>query len=207
MHFKTAIIASLPALGAVAAPTGSSGQNPDAPATFPTAYGLIVGTDVQPFHFESVNANSNKFWLNLPETATSCPSNVADQGGCPPGKDTVFSSAGGLATSVPGGQQAYVLPTGEVLFTGAHANLVPEGAVSSPFLYLYEPGAQYGSVTTYAFGADGFMACPTHGSIAYQVFANKPDAVVPLGDVSDCVAVEFLAVPYTEGDVAAWEYN
>ena len=206
MQIKAALIAALPAI-ALAAPTGSSGQNPDAPATFPTAYGLIIGSDIQPFHFESINANSGKFWLNLPQTVTSCPSSIAAQGYCPPGNETVFRSAGDLATSVPGGQQAYVLPSGELLFTGAHANIVPAGAVSSPFVFEYTPGAQYGEVTTYAFGADGFIACPTHGSIAYQVFANVPNALVPLGDQSACVAVSALAVPYTAGTVAAWEYD
>lgn len=207
MQFKSTLIASIPILGAIAAPTGSSGQNPDAPATFPATYGLIVGTNVQPFHFESVNANSGKFWLNLPQTVTSCPSSVAAQGQCPPGTDTVFTNAGGLATVVPGGQQAYALPSGELLFTGAHANLVPEGAVSSPFVYEFQDGAQFGSVTSYAFGANGFMACPTHGSIAYQLFLNMESALVPLGDVSACVPVSTLAVPYTQGTSAAWQYD
>jgi hypothetical protein len=208
MQFKSAIIASLPIMGAIAAPTGSSGHNPDAPATFPSAYGLIIGTNVQPFHFESINANSGKFWLNNPLTVTSCPSDVASQGQCPPGNDTVFTNAGALDTLVPGGQQAYASPTGELLFTGAHANLVPAGAISNPFVYVPEPGAQFGSVTTYAFGANGFMACPSaDGSIAYQVFINIPNAVVPKGDVSACVPVTPLAVPYTQAPVAAWQYD
>ncbi|KIV94188.1 hypothetical protein PV10_01977 [Exophiala mesophila] len=206
MHIKSTLIAALPALVA-AAPTGSSGQNPDAPATFPSAYGLVIGSDIQPFHFESINANSGKFWLNLPQTVTSCPASVAVQGSCPPGNETVFRSAGDMATSVPGGQQVYVLPSGEILFTGAHANVVPEGAVSSPFVYEYTPGAEYGEVTTYAFGADGFMACPTHGSIAYQVYANVPNAWVPLGDPSACVSVAALAIPYNNGTIAAWQYD
>lgn len=125
----------------------------------------------------------------------------------PAGTDTVFVDAGGLATVVPGGQQAYAMPTGELLFTAAHANLVPDGAVRAPFVYVEQPDAQYGTVTTYAFGADGFMACPTHGDIAYQVFINIPNAVVPLGDVTTCVPVSPLAVPYTEGTAAAWQYN
>lgn len=207
MQFKNTILASIPILGAIAAPTGSSGQNPDAPATFPAAYGLIVGTHVDPFHFETVNANSGKFWLNLPMTMTSCPSDVASQGACPPGTDTVFTNAGDLATVVPGGQQAYALATGELLFTAAHANLVPQGAVSSPFVYEYQDGAQFGSVTSYAFGASGFMACPTAGSDAYRVWLNVPNAKVPLGNVSACVLLSFLAVPYTQGTAAAWQYD
>lgn len=207
MQFKNAIIASIPIMGAIAAPTGSSGQNPDQPTTFPAAYGLIIGTNVQPFHFESINANSGKFWLNLPETVTSCPSDVAAQGQCPPGNETVFTGAGDLATVVPGGQQAYALPTGELRFTSAHANLVPQGAVSAPFVYNYDPTAQFGTVSTNAFGANGFMACPTPASIAYQVFINIPNAQVPWGSVSDCVPVTPLAVPYTQGTAAAWQYN
>ncbi|KEF62759.1 uncharacterized protein A1O9_00732 [Exophiala aquamarina CBS 119918] len=194
-------------MGAIAAPTGHSGQNPDAPATFPDAYGMIIATNVQPFHFESINANSGKFWLNLPQTETSCPSDVAAQGACPPGTDTVFVGAGGLDTVVPGGQQVYALPNGELQFTSAHSNLIPAGAVSQPFVYVPQPDAQYGTVTTYAFGADGFMACPTQGSIAYQVFINIPNAVVPLGDVTACVPVSPLAVTYTQGTAAAWQYD
>jgi hypothetical protein len=211
MQIKTAaVVASLPALGALAAPTGSSGQCPacqfsDTPAaTFPSAYGLIVGTNIQPFHFESFNANSGKFWLNLPETSSSCPESVPS---CPPGTDTVFRAAGDLATAVPGGQQVYVSVEGALLFTQAHGNEVPEGAVSSPFTYNLVDGAQYGTVSTEAFGAKGFMACPTPGSVAYQVFVNMPNAIVPLGNVKDCVPVEPLAIPYTQANVAAWQYN
>jgi len=207
MQIKSAIIASLPVMGAIAAPTGSSGQNPDSSTKFPAAYGLIIGTNVQPFHYETINANSGKFWLNLPLTTTSCPSDVASQGACPPGTDTVFVGAGGLDTVVPGGQQAYVAPTGELLFTGAHANLVPSDAIANPFVYVQQPNSQYGTVTTNAFGANGFMACPTPGSDAYQVFANIHNAVVPLGDVSACVAVMPLAVDYTQGTAAAWQYD
>ncbi|KAK5467363.1 hypothetical protein LTS15_000335 [Exophiala xenobiotica] len=209
MQFKNAVLASLPAL-ALAAPTGSSGQNPDAPATFPApAYGLIVGTDVQPFHFESFNANSGKFWLNLPQTATSCPfTGTAQASSCPPGNDTAFVGNGALAVVVPGGQQVYVAESGALMFTQAHSAVIPEGAVTDPFIYSpAQNGGQYGSVSTHAFGADGFMACPTAGSIAYQVFANIDCAEVPLGNVDDCVPVVPLAVPYTQGQAAAWQYN
>ncbi|KAJ9639263.1 uncharacterized protein PV06_09985 [Exophiala oligosperma] len=206
MQVKTAVLASIPAL-ALAAPTGSSGQNPAPDLYFPAVYGLIVGTDVQPFHFESFNANSGKFWLNLPETSTSCPFTGTDQASnCPPGTDTAFVGSGSLATVVPGGQQVYVAPNGALSFTAAHSGAMPEGSVVDPFIFV-NVGGEYGEVTTSAFGADGFMACPTHGSIAYQVFANFDGAQVPLGNVQDCVAVTPLAVPYTQGQAAAWQYN
>ncbi|KAK4938513.1 hypothetical protein LTR10_021045 [Elasticomyces elasticus] len=205
MQIKTAVIAALPALGALAVPTGSSGNNPD--ATFPAVYGLIVGEDIQPFHFESINANANKFWINLPQTATSCPYTGTDQADfCPPGNETAFIGSGSLAASVPGGQQIYVDTTGALMYTTAHTHVIPSGAVSYPFTYTLPGGAQYGSVSTRAFGADGFMACPTHGSIAYQVFASFPEAQVPLGNVNDCVPLAPLAVPYTAGNYAAWQY-
>lgn len=208
MQFKSTIIASLPIMGAIAAPTGSSGMNPNSPVTFPASYGLIIGTHVQPFQYESINANSGRFWLNNPQTITSCPSDVASQGACPPGTDTVFVGAGGLDTLVPGGQQVYVLPTGELQFTAAHSNYIPTGAIVNPFQYVYEPNSQFGTVTTYAFGADGFMACPANdGSISYHVFVNIPNAIVPKGDVSACVPVTPLAVPYTGSSVAAWQYD
>jgi len=183
MQFKNAVLASLPVL-ALAAPTGSSGQNPDAPATFPApAYGLIVGTDVQPFHFESFNANSGKFWLNLPQTATSCPfTGTAQASSCPPGNDTAFVGNGALAVVVPGGQQVYVAESGALMFTQAHSAVIPEAAVTDPF--IYSP-AQNGG----------------------QVFANIDCAEVPLGNVDDCVPVVPLAVPYTQGQAAAWQYN
>ncbi|KIV84722.1 hypothetical protein PV11_00488 [Exophiala sideris] len=205
MQIKTAVIATLPALGALAVPTGSSGNNPD--ATFPAVYGLIVGEDIQPFHFESINANANKFWINLPPTATSCPYTGTDQASfCPPGNETAFIGSGSLAASVPGGQQIYVDTTGALMYTTAHTHVIPSGAVSYPFTYTLPGGAQYGSVSTRAFGADGFMACPTHGSIAYQVFASFAEAQVPLGNVNDCVPLAPLSIPYTAGNYAAWQY-
>lgn len=208
MLLKSAILASIPALGALAAPTGSSGQNPDPAACLPATYGLMVGTDVQPFHFETFNANSGKFWVNLPETETSCPfAGTPNSNACPPGTYTAFSGNGGMAATVPGGQAAYIASSGALMFTQAHANVLPDGAVGEPFIYTPPVDAEFGTVSTDAFGADGFMACPTYGSIAFQVFANFPEAQVPLGNVDDCVAISPLAVPYTLGEYAAWQYN
>ena len=53
-------------------------------------------------------------------------------------------------------------------------------------------------------GANGFMACPTSDN-RWQVFADGPNAVVPSGNLTDCLGFDALTTDWTEG-FGAWQY-
>ncbi len=106
---------------------------------------------------------------------------------------------------MPGGQQLFVTPHGEIGYTQAHSAYIPSGSVLCPFTYYKELNAPVGVLSTQAFGARGFMACPTGGD-TWQVFANLNNATVPQRNVSECLGFDALAIDSTQ-NYAAWEYT
>jgi len=220
MHsiFLLLIAAVLTALGAQATPeaqptktcTNSSSiavATPfTAPATEPTGpfqvYGYRQGYDVV---HQFWNAEGQKFYLGG-SPSTYCPSNIQNLTGCPPGDATVFSGLDELYVEVPGGQQVYVDITGYVGYTQAHSDFYPPGAFLGLFTYFQPSYEQYGYLSTDAFGAQGFMACPTpYGT--YQIFAAFVNATVPLGNISACIGFDAVTAPYSGTGDAAWQYT
>lgn len=106
---------------------------------------------------------------------------------------------------VPGGQQIYVTPSGEIRYTQAHSSFMPNGSVPCPFTYYKEAETTIGHLSIDAFGADGLMACPTNGGL-WQVFASLRNATVPLGNVSQCLGFDALSLDFPLG-AAAWQYT
>jgi len=198
-----------PSTTSSAAPSSTS----VAPITTPTGpYGLISARSASPIHLQAVNARGQLFYIGG-ETASYCPDQVAQIGACPPGTDTAFVGFGALDVEVPGGQLVYVAPDGSLGFTQAHSASYPLGAVLEPFTYSFTPGASFGYVSTNAFNATGFMACPNNKNetlaTSWQVFAALQNATVPTGNVSDCLGFDALAPPYSNpnGTAAAWQYT
>jgi len=106
---------------------------------------------------------------------------------------------------VPGGQQIYVTPHGEIGYTQAHSSFRPVGSILCPFVYRKRQDAPFGMLSTQAFGATGFMACPTEGN-TWQVFANMQNATVPGGNVTDCLPFGAIALDSAQA-FAAWQYT
>jgi hypothetical protein len=107
---------------------------------------------------------------------------------------------------VPGGQLIYVRKDGSIGFTQAHSAGVPEGAIiGGDFTYSKTEGAQFGSLGTQAFGAKGFMACPTQDQ-GYQVFASISNATAPEGDLAACLGFNALTIDETDLSRGAWQY-
>lgn len=113
---------------------------------------------------------------------------------------------------VPGGQVIYAAPGGAISYTEAHSGYYPPGSVVEPLTYQSlseDPYPFEGRINTTAFGASGFMACPTVNSTvaaSYQVFAAFGNATVPSGNVNDCIGFDAVAVPYDGVTPAAWQY-
>jgi hypothetical protein len=107
---------------------------------------------------------------------------------------------------VPGGQLIYIRTDGSLGFTRAHSASYPEGAiVGGDLTYSKVQGAQFGTLGTRAFGAKGFMACPT-GNQGYQVFAAITNATAPQGDLAACLGFDALTIDATDTNRGAWQY-
>lgn len=99
----------------------------------------------------------------------------------------------------------FVDPSGALSFTQAHSALIPEGSALGPFTVT--SGTPFGTYSTTAFGATGFMACPDDAAAPtrWQVFAAIQNATVPTGNVKDCLGFDAAATAYT-GPIPAWQY-
>lgn len=115
---------------------------------------------------------------------------------------------------VPGGQQIYLSPDGQLKYTAPHSAFMTPGAIACPLVFhtrVDEIGNA--EVTTYGFDATGFMACPMLSNAAYQqwqVYANLPNATVPLlhHNASECTSFVMRGVNVLLGDKpAAWQYS
>lgn len=107
---------------------------------------------------------------------------------------------------VPGGQAIYVRSDGSFGFTQAHSARYPAGAlIGGDLTYSKTDGAQLGSLGTRAFGATGFMACPTEDQ-GYQVFAAIGNATAPESDLAACLGFDALTVDETDSERGAWQY-
>ncbi|KIV85247.1 hypothetical protein PV11_00969 [Exophiala sideris] len=180
--------------------TSSSITTAVGPITSPTSSITVVSArSGSPIHFLRMNARGLRFWLGG-DTLSYCPEEVEQIDACPPGNETVFDLCN-MAALVPGGQQIYMSPTGEIAYTAPHSSFMPAGSVTCPFTYIKAAQAPFGLLST-LFG--GFMACPTSGN-TWQVFANLQNATVPQGNVSQCLGFDALAIDSTE-IYAAWEY-
>ncbi|GFF39875.1 hypothetical protein IFM61606_00565 [Aspergillus udagawae] len=132
-----------------------------------------------------LNANAGAFWIGKP-TASICPENgnVPD---CPSVNTTSFVAQDSklfLNAAVPGGQQVYISPQGQLTYTVPHSAYIPEGSLTdlpisstdsflNPFLTLWlcsdnkdakqwKVWAEYTNATTGAItnnGSNGSNAC------------------------------------------------
>lgn len=177
-----------------------------APTTVPTkAFTVVAANSGSPIHLLPMQAGGLGFQLGG-GTSSYCPSSVGPS--CPPGNETVFSG-GSISVMVPGGQQQYFEVGGRVGYTQAHSASMPVGAIPGGFSYYKCPDEPYGHITTNVFGATGLMACPDNswGTQRYVVFADIPNAVVPSGNVRDCIGFDGLTSDYNGPVPAAWQYT
>ncbi|GIK00732.1 hypothetical protein Aspvir_004761 [Aspergillus viridinutans] len=132
-----------------------------------------------------LNANAGAFWIGKP-SAPYCPKNVTVVD-CPAVNTTSFVAQGSklfLNAVVPGGQQVYISPQGQLTYTVPHSGYIPAGSLAdlpifstnsflNPFLTLWlcsvdkdakqwKVWAEYRNATTGAItnnGSNGQNAC------------------------------------------------
>ncbi|KAF7506406.1 hypothetical protein GJ744_011760 [Endocarpon pusillum] len=176
------------------------------PTTSPTkAFTVIAAHSGSPIHLLPMVAGGLGFQVGG-GTSSYCPTVVGAS--CPPGNETVFVG-GSISVMVPGGQQQYVEVGGRIGYTQAHSASMPVGAIPGGFSYYKCPDEQFGHITTSIFNATGLMACPDNsfGTQRYVVYANIPNAVVPSGNVQDCIGFDGLTSDYNGPLPAAWQYT
>ncbi|CAD6580550.1 MAG: hypothetical protein ASARMPREDX12_001892 [Alectoria sarmentosa] len=120
---------------------------------------------------------------------------------------------------VPGGQIVYVLPTGALSFTLAHAEGQPEENNGTTTGFAFTPGTAntLGVFRFSGLGSTGFLACPArNGTTPWQIFADVEgikDRNVPSGNVSACLGFVAFAASGDElgtesdGLPGAWQYE
>lgn len=120
---------------------------------------------------------------------------------------------------VPGGQTVYVLPTGALSFTLAHAEGQPEENNGTTTGFSFAPGTDdaLGVFGFSGLGSTGFLACPArNGTTPWQVFADVmgiKGSDVPGGNVSACLGFVAFAASGEElgtentGLPGAWQYE
>ncbi|KAI9680490.1 MAG: hypothetical protein M1817_003930 [Caeruleum heppii] len=170
-------------------------------ATIPAAgpFSLLAVRSASPLHYRPIAAAGRAFYIGRP-TSAYCPSPPVSAEACPVGNETILIQNGdslAMSVSVPGGQRAYIGPSGALSYTGPHSGSIPAGSLQTGF------GTRYGTpLPALEFRAQGFLACPVVGAEGvYQVFAN-----VPVAERQGCLPFVALEVP-AAATVGAWEYT
>lgn len=153
-------------------------------------------------HLRPISASNLKFYVGKP-TSTYCP--LADCSGYV--NFTVFSarpneaaSVISLLTAVPGGQQVYVAPDGQLGYTQAHSGSMPPGSVTTPFQYI--PESEPNRVGSLTFNGGFWVACQApEGNGVYQIYAQAASSF----SRTDCTSISFSTSSY-QGN-SAWQYN
>ncbi|KAK6334592.1 hypothetical protein TWF718_010049 [Orbilia javanica] len=204
VHLKLTAILSL--LAAASAAPASELETRALPKD--TAFGFLALRSASPIHFQSLNANGGKIWIGK-KTSSYCP--LPDKKACPKGKDTSFwidnnSGTAAMNAIVPGGQRAYIGPTGELSYTQAHSAFIPTGSTSLGFKVTERNNIVYLENCK-----NGFLACPidkkSKTSGPWQVFVDVKgklkDKDVPTKCKKDCLG--FTPAGGAVKD-AVWQY-
>lgn len=147
-----------------------------------------------PFHQDTIEACGRQFYIGLDAPCAYCPE-IVPRSACPPGNITTLYPGSSLAVWVPGGQQYYIEPNGELGFTQAHSLSYPPGSIFG--VAAYEGGQ-------FTYGGNRWMACPRADTSAqWQVFAELPD----LSFDPSCIRFTALVKGLSRGTVGAWQYT
>lgn len=168
----------------------SCANNRLGPPSTSSTYTLVASAPGTEFDGETVEAAGRNFFLGG-SPATYCPTSVGPN--CPPGNVTAFAGSS-LAVLVPGGQQLYRDPTGNVSFTQAHSIGYPPGSIFGGF------NVNGGAASTFAgyplFACRVVLYTP---EVRYQVIALNTS--VP----ESCTKITVLTQDYQ--GFGAWQYT
>ncbi|KAI1342976.1 hypothetical protein F5Y15DRAFT_273299 [Xylariaceae sp. FL0016] len=176
-----------------------------------TTYSLSAfapGTNVDGVQLD---AAGQAFYAGISGPSTYCP---LDNNTCPEVHGTlVYDGMTGMAVEVPGGQQIYVGPYGQVRYTNAHSSSMPIGSMIGGWFnktiladcgphtdvvdFLANDGSDYG----------GLALCPdipdymNETGASYALYAKASGF-----SLTDCIDVLGLVLIGTDADVGCWQY-
>ncbi|TVY81938.1 putative secreted protein [Lachnellula suecica] len=158
------------------------------------------------FDGQVVNAAGEAFYLGLEAPATYCPVQAEP---CPNVTGTIVSGMTALWVEVPGGQEIYVAPAGNLGFTQAHSAYVPPGSYIGGFTNITTlsdcgPAISVFNWEAANFTTGGIWACPTatNATATYQIFAKTVAF-----NHTNCVELAGLQPHYQSTNAfGAWEY-
>jgi hypothetical protein len=114
--------------------------------------------------------------------------------------------------TVPGGQQIYVPPNGEIGYTMPHSAFVPPGSTFGGFFVTYQTCPESGEpvmvvnwASTVSADFAGLFCCPSpvgDRNDTWVVRARTPDAII----TPDCMGMAGLKMTMSQEQVSAYQY-
>lgn len=176
-------------------------------------FNLTVYLPGSPLNGQAVQADGEAFYLGLSVLSSYCPSPSVPVQDCPNATEgTVFAGMSALWVEVPGGQQIYTTPEGELGFTIAHSESVPVGAYIGYWYNITLVSDCAPPVELLTFKAPnategGVLACPDvstylNSTATYQIYA-----LTPAFNQTNCITLDGLLPTYQPTNAfGAWEY-
>ncbi|KAL5364213.1 hypothetical protein BJX96DRAFT_168116 [Aspergillus floccosus] len=152
-----------------------------------------------------LNANGGSFWTGKP-TSSYCPDNIPQ---CKTVNATSFVVQDDrvlLNAVVPGGQQVYVSPQGQLTYTPPHSAYIPTGSLTSLASWSAASGASFLNPFLTFWLCNTDAAHPDAWSVWLEYTNGTTGAITNNGSNGSnaCTRIALEAKPY-QGD-AAWEF-
>ncbi|KAI0112598.1 hypothetical protein GGR51DRAFT_557180 [Nemania sp. FL0031] len=164
------------------------------------AFSINTYADDSDFDEKVLHAYNYTFLTGLPGPSTHCPSSIGSR--CP--------AVAGTLVGVPGGQEIYVQPDGQVKYTMAHSAYKPPGAIVGHWHHKAVPSpAKAGSIDVVidfddGNGHSGLVLC-FYGGASYALYAKTGNF-----DADGCVdltEIEGLVMTRSENQLGCWQYT
>ncbi|GES58098.1 hypothetical protein ATEIFO6365_0004024900 [Aspergillus terreus] len=152
----------------------------------------------------SLNANGGSFWTGKP-TSSYCPDTVPQCKTVNATSFTVQDDKVFLNAAVPGGQQVYVSPQGQLTYTQPHSAYIPTGSLTSLASWSAASGASFLNPFL-TFWLCNTEAHPNAWSVWLEYTNGTTGSITNNGSNGSnaCTRIALEAKPY-KGD-AAWEF-
>ncbi|KAL4888614.1 hypothetical protein BDV59DRAFT_137403 [Aspergillus ambiguus] len=152
-----------------------------------------------------LNANGGSLWTGKP-TASTCPDTVPH---CKTVNATSFTAQDGklfLNAIVPGGQQVYVSPQGQLTYTQPHSASIPAGSLTNLVSWSGAAGSSFLNPFLTFWLCDTDAASADKWRVWLEYTNGTTGAITNNGSngVNACTRISLEAKPYQ--GTAAWEF-
>ncbi|GAW26086.1 hypothetical protein SAMD00023353_2100110 [Rosellinia necatrix] len=158
-------------------------------------------------HNDVLHASNHGFYTALERPSTNCP--IKDQRYCPRVTGTlVRRNMKSMAVGVPGGQQVYIQPDGQVKYTFPHTEKKPSGAIVNGWTNKTSAGED---VITFDDGRGycGLSICLNRGhnqTPGYWVLYANTVGFKKSFDKTRCTRIAGLTLRKSRYNIGCWEY-